>query len=173
MDDPMTNMSMLTAEDIMTRSLVTLRPDTAMLDAIKTLLHKKISGAPVVEESGKLVGMLSGVDCLRVLAVDEYNEEEYDWDRPVAAFMTKDVQTIPSTLGIYSIADRLLTQRVRRFPVVDGEKLIGLVSRTDVLRGIERMMHERRRPKSPSKRDPKLYLSATDTDPGVIGSRLK
>jgi len=169
----MSKAKMLNAQDIMTRTLITLRPDMSMANAIKALLQKRISGAPVVNERGKLVGMLSELDCLQILAVDEYNEEMYNDTQTVAEFMTEVDHTIPPTLGIYSIADLMLTKRIRRLPVVERDTLVGLVSRRDVLHGIARMMRERRRPDRSSERDPNLYLSATDTDPGVIGTRLK
>ncbi len=60
----------LTARDVMTHSLVTLTPETSIYDAIRKLISKKISGAPVLDSDGKMVGVLSELDCLSVLASD-------------------------------------------------------------------------------------------------------
>lgn len=138
----------LTASDIMTRSLVTLRPDVNIFEAMSVLMAKRISGAPVLDDSGKWIGMLSELDCLRVLSSHEFYADEQEEAGQVRDFMTACGLNIRPNLGIYAIAHYFLTTSVRRLPVVSGGRLLGQVSRRDVLRGIESMRQRRGRPRT-------------------------
>jgi len=160
----------------MARHLITFRPEMSIMDAIGIMLRKRISGAPVVNEHHELLGMLSEYDCLRVLASGEYSAEEYEEQDQVGVWMSVDPETIDPDVDIYRLAHHLLDRGVRRLPVVEGGKVVGQVSRRDVLRGIERMRDERLhlpRPASPTRSQPSLYLSATDVDASVIVNRIK
>jgi CBS domain-containing protein len=161
---------MLTASDIMARGLITLRAEMSIMEAIRILVAENISGAPVIDEAGALIGMLSEYDCLRVRATGEYSDEDVEALGIVESFMSGVDRTIPSTLGIYSIADILMTRDIRRLPVVDNDKLVGQVSRRDVLRGIAEMNRQRHTKRYDRPTGP--YFSATDTPPGVISRRL-
>jgi len=91
-------------------------------------------------------------------------------------WMSKDTETIGPDVDIYRLAHLLLDRGVRRLPVIEDGKVVGQVSRRDVLRGIERMRDERLhlpRPESPTRTQPGLYLSATDVDGSVIVNRIK
>lgn len=163
---------MLTARDIMTRKPVTLRPDASITDAIRVLLKKDISGVPVVSEEHVLVGILSERDCLRVIAVGQYSSIDHDHTRAVSEFMSEPRYTVLPEAGIYSLADFFLTHHERRLPVIEDGKLVGLVSRRDVLRGIRKMIRQHNVPAPVDQRGPKLYPSATDAPPGALGKRL-
>ena len=78
----------LTARDIMTRSLITLSPESSIFDAMSTLMTKRISGAPVVDDSGLLIGVLSELDCLRLLSSDDFYADEQEGGGCVRDFMT-------------------------------------------------------------------------------------
>lgn len=166
------NRSMLTAADIMTRKPIALRSDASITEAIKVLLRRDISGVPVVDDAGGLVGILSERDCLRVVAVGEYSADDYERVRAVSEFMTRPKYTVTPEVGIYSLADFFLTHHERRLPVIEHDKLVGIVSRRDVLSGIQKMMRRGRVTGSGQERAPRLYPSATDTSPEVLGDRL-
>jgi len=145
----------LTARDIMTTSLITFRPETGIFEAIRTLISKGVSGAPVVNEAGKLVGVLSELDCLRTLSSDEFYNGQQEESATVMDFMTPAGDVIGPDTGIYVIAHHFLTKPLRRFPVVDRDRLVGLVSRRDVLRGIDEMSKKRlQRKRYPDYREP-------------------
>ena len=163
---------MLTAKDIMARKLATVRPDASITEAILLLLERNISGVPVVSAEGELVGILSERDCLRVIAVGEYSEVDRERTRSVAEFMSPPHYTVSPETGIYSLADFFLTHHQRRLPVVRDGKLVGLVSRRDVLGGIEEMIRKGQLPTPTTSRSPQLYPSAVDTPADVIGKRL-
>ncbi len=142
--------AILTARDIMTSSVITFSPDQSIFSAIRRLLTKQISGAPVVDADGKVVGILSELDCLRMLSSDEFYAGQQEEEGRVRDFMTSAGQVIPPEMGIYAVAHYFLTRPVRRLPVVDDGRLVGQVSRRDVLKGIEAMSLKR----APHKRYP-------------------
>ena len=131
-----------TARDIMTHSLVTFRPDSNIFDAIKKLVSRRISGAPVVDESGHIVGVLSELDCLNVLASDEFHDDDHSAS-VVSEYMSTAFETAAPETDIYRLAQDFLNTPVRRFPVVENGVLLGQVSLSDVLRGIEEMRKKR------------------------------
>ena len=118
----------------MVRELVTVRPETDAYDAIALLLKHRISGMPVVDESGKLVGMLSERDCLKTLLDAQYHNMP---TAKVEDLMSTDVKTIGPDTGIVEIADLFQHVPFRRLPVLDKGRLVGQVSRKDVLRAIQ------------------------------------
>ena len=124
-----------TVREIMTRKLVTLRPDMAALDAAELLLKKGISGAPVVDEDGHLLGLLSEYDCLRATAAADYEMDSHDAIALVGDLMSRECLTVTPETNLFTLAHEFVSRRVRRFPVVENGKLIGQVSRRDALRG--------------------------------------
>lgn len=145
----------LTARDLMTTSLLVFNPDQRILEAIENLIKWRVSGAPVVDGDGRMVGMLSELDCLRMLASDEFYLQQQEEAALVEQFMTTGGRIIPPDLGIYAISHYFLTTQVRRLAVVEHEKLIGQVSRRDVLRGMEEMIRKRLvRKRYPDYREP-------------------
>ncbi len=139
----------LTARDVMTHSLVTLTPETSIYDAIRKLISRKISGAPVLDSDGKMVGLLSELDCLSVLASDQFHTEDHI--AAVSEYMSTEFETVRPDTDIYTLAMYFRDKPVRRFPVVDPRgELVGQVSRRDVLKGIE----EIRKKKAPRKHYP-------------------
>jgi len=134
----------LTARDLMATNLLTFSPQQSLVAAMELLLKHGVSGAPVVDDSGDLIGILSELDCLRMLASDEfYSEEQQEEGALVLHYMTRGGRTIPADLGIYGISHYFLTSPIRRLPVVDGNRLMGQVSRRDALRGMEEMSKKR------------------------------
>ena len=133
----MTNLTPIpTAREIMTTQLVTLQPRMTVAEAIKTLLRHSISGAPVVDEDGTLLGVLSEFDCLRAIANEQFHED-HDEDGHVEDLMTRGGQTIGPDADLFQVAQTFVSLRVRRLPVLEGDRLLGQVSRRDVLRALD------------------------------------
>jgi len=120
--------------DYMTRNLVTLKPHVSVNDSIRILLENRISGAPVVDDSGSLVGVFSESDCLKGALQASYHETEIG---SVAEYMTQDPQTISPDSSILDAAEILIADQRRRLPVVDKGKLVGQISRRDLLRAVD------------------------------------
>ena len=125
--------------DCMATDLITFSPDTDIMTAIDTILGKEISGAPVVDADGKLVGILSEKDCLRISMEGAYGTNP-SGRGTVADFMSHDVKTISDDKDVVEAAHQFINSHFRRFPVVDSEgKLVGQISRRDILRAIKKI----------------------------------
>jgi len=122
----------------MASKLITFRPGDDIQSAIRTMLKKKISGAPVLNDKDELIGMLSEVDCLKLLVNGPYDEVPTD-KGTVADFMTRGLRTIDSNRTIMDAAVEFVHSGMKRLPVLDKGKLVGQISRVDVLRAIEKM----------------------------------
>lgn len=122
-----------TVADIMATRLVTFTPDTNIHAAIRILLDQRLSGAPVVDADGTVVGMLSKKDCLKIVFSARYHD---DWGGPVREFMSAPVETLDAGQDLVSAAQVFLDSHFRRFPVLRDGALVGQVSRYDVLKAL-------------------------------------
>ena len=137
----------------MTRDVVTLRPEQRTYDAVQTLLKRRISGAPVIDEGGLLVGVFSERDSIQALlrAVHERLPASRVGDH-----MSTDLVTVGESTTLLTIAHLFLTHTVRRLPVISDEgRLIGLISRRDLLKAASKVMDA-----APTREEALLYLSA-------------
>lgn len=121
-------------KDYMARTLVTFKPETDVLDAVHTLVQHRIAGAPVVDDEGNLLGMLSEFDCMQVALNAGYHGT---WGGPVRDYMSDGVETVDADMSIIDLAQVFVNKKFRRFPVVQGTRLVGQISRRDVLRALE------------------------------------
>lgn len=119
--------------DYMTRDLITLSPETEINHAMNLLLNNRISGAPVLDANGQLVGVLSKKDCLKAALEASYYR---DWGRAVASYMTTKVETVEAGMNILAVTEVFLNSHYRRFPVLENGRLVGQISRADVLRAM-------------------------------------
>lgn len=126
----------ITAKDFMAASLVTFSPDTDVLHAIHLLIEKGISGAPVTDNLGNIVGILSEKDCLQVALNAAYTER---WGGKVEEFMSKSVICVEGDTSILEVAKMFMESPYKRYPVVEDNRLIGQISRRDVLKAIEKI----------------------------------
>lgn len=126
----------ITIADYMTKHVFTLKKETSVLDAIKSLLAHKVTCAPVIDDHGKLLGMFSEKDSMKVVLDCAYNQ---GMSGTVGEFMTKDAITVDAKASIVDLAERFKESTVRSFPVFDDNELVGIVSRTDVLKALTSM----------------------------------
>jgi len=150
-------------EKVMTKDVLTLSPDDTVLEASIKMTEKRVSGAPVIDDAGRLVGMISEADILRSLkttvktmhlvypslstigvafkekvsekeASDAYKELK---DIKVGNIMTSDVQVTSTDENLRQAIKKMISRGINRLPVVDeNQKVIGIVTRGDILRGI-------------------------------------
>lgn len=128
----------ITAKQYMAASLVTFKPDLDVMTAIHRLLENGISGAPVIDNTGNIVGLLSEKDCIKVALTAGYHNQ---YSGTVSEFMTTSVVTVESDTSIMEIAKMFLNTPYKRFPVVEENRLIGQISRRDVLRAVREISH--------------------------------
>lgn len=120
-------------KDYMSGKLVTFTPDTDVLDAIHELVRHRIAGAPVVDDHGNLVGMLSEFDCMKVVLTAGYHHEP---GGPVADLMVRDVKTVNADMSVVDLAELFMASGFRRYPVMKNNRVVGQISRRDVLRAL-------------------------------------
>jgi len=126
-------------KDYMARTLVTFKPETDVLDAVHVLVEKRIAGAPVVDDAGTLLGMLSELDCMKIALHAGYHG---DWGGPVSDYMTHGVETVDAEMSIIDLAQVFIESQYRRFPVMSRNRLVGQISRRDVLRALESLARD-------------------------------
>ncbi len=123
----------ITVADYMSKRLVTLAKDTHVLDAVKKLLDHKITSAPVVDQRGRLLGMFSEKDVMSIILEAVYNQS---MSGKVGDYMTVEVISVDANSSIVDLAEKFQQSSIRSFPVFQDNDLVGIVSRTDVLRAL-------------------------------------
>jgi CBS domain-containing protein len=124
---------MATVRDYMATELTVLSPDESALKAMREMLDAEVSGAPVVDEHGSLIGILTQRDCLTIAYRTSYHGEVAG---AVSNYMTREVATISADTDLVEALGRFFESPHRRFAVVEGNQLIGVISRRDLLRAL-------------------------------------
>ncbi len=119
--------------DYMTKNLITFKPDQSVMDVMNTLIKNRISGGPVVNNNGELVGIISEGDCIKQISESRY------FNMPMAEtnvenHMAKNVDVIDGNMNIFDAANKFLNSKRRRFPIVENGKLVGQISQKDILK---------------------------------------
>ena len=147
------------AHQIMTRAVITVSPETTILEAANIMLQRHVSGLPVIDAAGKLVGIISEGDLIRrpeigtlkkrgrwlgfltgpgKLATDFVHEQ----GRKVGEVMTASPLTITEDTALAEIADLMERNNVKRLPVIRGNALVGIVSRANLLQAVASLARE-------------------------------
>ena len=119
-------------EDYMTRSLITFRKEQLVIEVMEALIKNKISGAPVVNERNELVGIISDGDCMKQISESRYYNMPIG-DMRIEKYMETNVTTIAKDMSIFDCASLFYKHDCRRFPIMENGKLIGQISRKDIL----------------------------------------
>lgn len=132
-------MTHITARDCMVTDVVTISPAADVIDAVQLLLQHDISGAPVVDAKGRYLGVFSEKCSMHVLLDAAYEQLPV---HDVRSFMDTEAQTIGPDTHLLSIAQVFLLTPYRRLPVLEDGKLVGLVTRRDVMKCWMRLIDE-------------------------------
>lgn len=141
------------AQDIMTTNVITVGPDTSVRDIAKRLIANSISAVPVVERNGRLIGIVSEGDLMRraesgterrpswwlsfMMSTDETARDYVKTHGKRASdVMTRSVVTVREDTPVQEVAELLERHQIKRVPVVRGDKVVGIVSRANLLRGL-------------------------------------
>ena len=130
--------TMTPVKEIRVRDFMVIKPvvftrDTDLLDAVRILVDRRISGAPVVDGRGNLVGILTERDFLRAALVAGYHGESGGC---VGDYMSSDVEAVNAADSLLDVATRFVETKHRRYPVMEDNRVVGLVTRQDVLRTV-------------------------------------
>ena len=117
------------AKDIMTKKVITVSPTTTVKDLAKTLTKNRISGVPVTDKSGKMLGIVSRTDIVAKNGAK------------VKDIMSTEVIKVSEETPVEEIANLITTYKINRVPVLTGKKLAGIVSRADIVRAIAMGKH--------------------------------
>jgi CBS domain-containing protein len=118
----------LLAEDVMRRGLLTLPPEAPLLDAMDLIARRHVTGIPVVDPQMKLLGIITEKDVL------DYCLHPSPAEATVASRMTSTVVAFDRKADLNLVCECLITKDFHRVPIVDGGKLVGIISRSDILR---------------------------------------
>ena len=129
-------------EDLMDKTFFTLSPDMTVPVAVKSLGEKRLFGAIVADSSGYVLGILSEKDCLKVYArviSGDLTKDELN-DMRVTEIMYPEFKTISKNHGLIETAQAFLAVAYRRLPVLDRGKLVGQITRRDIVKGIDQFV---------------------------------
>lgn len=127
---------MNTISNCMSANLLTLHPDMDIIEAVQVLTERHIPGAPVVDDLGNLVGLLSEKDCLEAVLNASYHGE---WGGRVAEYMQTSVRTIDADTSVVDAARLFIETSMRGFPVMDDNRIVGQLHRSDLLKVLIRL----------------------------------
>jgi len=147
------------AHQIMTRPVITVAPETPIVEAANTMLQRHVSGLPVVNKAGKLVGIISEGDFIRRSEIGtqrkrgrflkfilgsgkEATDFVHEHGRKVAEIMTPDPLTVDEETDLEKIVELMEKNGVKRLPVMRGDKLVGIVSRSNLLQAVASLARE-------------------------------
>lgn len=125
------NVSALTANDLMSRRVITVSPEDDLFEVIDLFVRNKISGAPVVDQNGHYLGVFSERTSISLL-VDA--AQRGTPTNQIRGFIDQDAITVSRDTDFWTIAQILMSTHYRRLPVLENGKVVGLISRRDVLR---------------------------------------
>ena len=132
----MLEVSMCKAKDIMFKKVVSVKADTPIYDAIKAIVKDNLSGLPVVNEDMTIAGIISEKDMLRLLYNFQVARGEIPTSATVENYMTSNVVTVDQEESLTRVCNCLMDNQFRRVPVLSEGKLVGVISRADIMRYI-------------------------------------
>jgi CBS domain-containing protein len=154
-----------TAGDLMTRDVAVVHPDTSLLEAVKLMARRRISGMPVLDDSGAIVGMMSEGDLIRWH--EGYTERQARWldmladgtelapaflneiqerHRTIKSVMSAGATTVTEDTLAREIALLMYAKNIKRVPVLRDGKLVGIVARSDLVRALAQKLDEKPAP---------------------------
>ncbi|HTQ83745.1 MAG TPA: CBS domain-containing protein, partial [Pseudolabrys sp.] len=138
------------AEDVMTRNVISIDPDATVLQAARLMLQHRISGLPVIDKGGQLVGVISEGDFLRRRETKTEHrrsrwleflmgpgrvaaEYSHSHGSKVSEVMTTDVKTVDDVTPLEDIVELMERRRIKRVPVMCGREVVGIVTRSNLM----------------------------------------
>ena len=127
-----------TAFDYMTSKVITFKDDQGIREVIETIIKRKISGAPVINNNGEIIGIITEKDCLRLIYDEKYHNLPPNKGK-VINYMSKKVVTVDFKTRIDELANMFMNSNFRRYPVLKNGKMVGIISRRDILKACRKI----------------------------------
>jgi CBS domain-containing protein len=140
MVEPKAPIQQILVRDHMSTNLVTFHPEDSIDKVLEELTKRKISGAPVLDETGGLVGVISERDCLAEIIKGKYTNT-VRFPAKVKEHMSTNVMTMDPEMSLFDAAQKFLECKIRRFPVLKNGHLVGQISLSDVIRAFPKLRH--------------------------------
>jgi len=125
-------MQNILVKDYMSKDVATFLKSDCIYDVMRELLEKKISGAPVLNKSGKLVGIISESDIMKNIVDSQYYNMPITKTN-ISKYMKKSVDYISPDITIFEAASEFLKLKRKRFPVIISGEIVGIISRIDII----------------------------------------
>ena len=119
-------------KDYMSKEVITFNKSDSIFEAKRIMLEKKISGAPIINKSGKLIGIISESDLMKQIVDSKYYNMPMS-KTTISKYMTKNVDFISPNETIFDVAEKFLRLKRKRFPVMESNKILGIISRVDII----------------------------------------
>ncbi|MEZ5448197.1 MAG: CBS domain-containing protein [Thiolinea sp.] len=123
----------LQVRNYMSTRFATLRENQDITEAIKLFTQRDLFGAAVLDNIGNLVGVLSVTDCIGQTIKNGFDAGSH---APISALMSKDVRTVDVDDNIMDVAKMFMEEPYRRYPVIDDNRVVGVITRLEVLKGL-------------------------------------
>ena len=123
----------INVSEYMTKKLIVFKPKQSVLEVMNLLIKNHISGGPVVNDNYELVGIISEGDCIKQITESRYYNQPLE-NINVEEHMVKNVETIKGDMNIFDAAEKFLSSKRRRFPIIEEGKLVGQISQKDILK---------------------------------------
>jgi len=154
--------TILTAGDLMTPNVAVVHPESSLLEAVKLMVQRHISGVPVVDAAGKIVGIVTEGDLVRWH--EGYTDRQSRWldmladgfdlapdflqaiqeqQRKVKTIMSPNVTTVTEDTPAREVASLMHAKNIKRVPVVRDGQLVGILARSDLIRGLAQRLEEK------------------------------
>jgi len=119
-------------KDYMSKEIISFHKSDSIFEVKRVLLEKKISGAPIISKSGKLIGIISETDIMKQIIDSKYFNMPMS-RTTVSKYMTKNVDYISPNETIFDAAEKFLRLKRKRFPVMESNRILGIISRVDII----------------------------------------
>jgi len=126
-------------KDIMTHEVIAIGPEIPIIDAVTMMKLRNIQHFPIMDKDGQLVGIVSERDLLIISSEHEFAPDDVELKDPINKIMTQHVKTCSSLEPIEDVAKRMLKQNIGSMPVIDNNKLVGIVTAKDFLKAVDKI----------------------------------